>query len=1036
MNNRPDNLEYVSIRETKGFVTAMDRYDLRDDFAFRIRGFLNTERGYVGKRGYGTQQRYSLLPYKPNTGKAIVSVADNGAGLIRLEVTGHGRATGDIIIVHDMAGTGAATSNGIWTVTINGANHLDLQNSTYDAGLVYTVTNAKVRVPVSIRRGARFYDKDAGIEHEIVVAVDESNKTRIYVWDGTVWQEMTRKLNAKINGAPPAPADTTTPTVVTIDTITEEDGSAYTLPADELIGWVAYNATTATASFIVDNAALTLSVVHDVTQAAYSWVNDNDLVLFRSKVVYTDFNFLNGVNPHVRFLPIDAQKKCTVLYADNSGVGLVRKDPVQVRKHTVARSFFGSTTGGTKASGTIDGRTATHLDLVYINGFAIIRLIVAPTIDVFHNGVGAYGTLREAVFQNPDIANLVDVAAIGGDNNNVTITAKNVGTDGNAITLAISGSDPQFIISGATLTGGTNGIAGPGLVTLPIGFYLEKAYFTTKFLEVGSTASPRLGTNPAEGIVIGDGIRVTLTYSELTSALQYRHARLYVIPIYRDGQFGQPILKVFLSGSGASKYASVSIAIQVDPSRLSLDITGFQLYIAAETNGTPTQADWIDNAEDYLLKQEALMTSGFSYNNGLEYPYYTVITSGLDSEYASLEASEAVSIVAQLNHTPFAQERTPLRPLYAVQASNGQASIIVVDQDDNVLRTSNYNGDGTHEDDMYPEAALSEPDLAGARSKLKLLLLSKGELFGIGFVNGLVAALKESEVELKSLQGGGDRSLPADVHSRDSILMHDYGLSWAGARNAYLIPQGSFEIFPLFNDIKNFFDGSELIDDKSASYITDAYRSAVISGWDPTFGTIWFHVQANKDIAKGGGSEYLNLMLSMDQSTLATNFSVRVLNIGSDRQPVRYFDRAKDKTMVIGYATGILEYPILTGSRRFEDDVRSDGVTAGRGIPTSTLIHVGSVASLSNLKTVYCIIVGFTGESVNKMGLATLNFYVDDLVLFDTKKFRIDGQPEVIYIQPIGGMTRLWVEVLLPESSLDNFKELNLSELTFGVVPQ
>lgn len=1027
---RPENIQYLPVRETKGLITALDRYDLQDDFVFNVRGFLNTEKGYIGKRDKGTKQRYALIPYKPNTAKAISAVANNGSGKIRLTVNGHGRATGDIVVVHDMAGSGASLVNGIWTLTVVDPNTVDLQNSTYDGGLVYTVTNAKLRVPISLRRGIRFYDKETDVEHEVVVGVDENNKTRIYVWDGTQWQEMTRKINAKINGIPPAPGDTTSPTILTIDTITEEDGSTYVPQNDELIGWVVYNSTKGKASFVVDNTAMTISVVHNVTLATYQYADNDDLVLFRSKVVFTEFNSLNGPNPHVRFLAIDAQKKCTIFYADNSGVNLVRKSPVQVKKQ-IQREFFGSITGGTKASGTIDGRNATHTDFVYINGFAIVRIIAPPTLNGFHNGVGFYSDLAAAINNSPDISALVVGAPIAGDNNNVTVTAKVVGTDGNSITLARSGSDPQFVISGPTLTGGTNGAPGPGQISLPAGFYMEKAYFTRKFKDVGSVTGPRSGTNPAESIFVGDGIRVDITYSELTSALGYRHLRAYLIPIYRGSQYADPILKLYLSGSEATKFASATLKILVDPSALPMDITAFQLYIAAEKTGVPTQADWIDDPTEYLQKSTAQISSGFVYNNADSYCFAVEMTTGLDGEFAQLDSGGAIDILTQMGHAPTAKERTELQPLYAIMGGRSQASLIIVDQDDDVLRTSNYNGDGTHEEDSFPEVALN-----AANQKLKLLLMIQGELLGLSVINGLVAALKQNDIQLRDLDSGRDSFLPADVYSRDSILLHDYGLSWSGTRDAYLIPHGSMEIIPLLADIKNLFDGSLLIDDRSASYVTDAYRSAVISGWDPVYDAIWFHLQANKDAAKGGGSEYLNFRVSMDRATLATNISVRKLNIGSNFQPVRYFDKSNDGTMVIGYATGILQYPVLTGARRYEDDVRSDGVTAGRGIPTSALIHLGSIASLSALKTLYSMVVGFIGESVNGMGLVTVKFYVDDLVLFDTKKFRVDGKPETLYINPVGAMKRLWIEVSLPESSLTNFLDLDISELNFGFLPQ
>jgi hypothetical protein len=61
---------------------------------------------------------------------AVTGAADNGSGLIRLEVAStSGWTTGDIKVVANVGGTTEA--NGTWTITVIDGTHIDLQGSTF-----------------------------------------------------------------------------------------------------------------------------------------------------------------------------------------------------------------------------------------------------------------------------------------------------------------------------------------------------------------------------------------------------------------------------------------------------------------------------------------------------------------------------------------------------------------------------------------------------------------------------------------------------------------------------------------------------------------------------------------------------------------------------------------------------------------------------------------------------------------------------------------------------------------------------------------
>jgi hypothetical protein len=61
--------------------------------------------------------------------KAITGAADNGSGVIRLTVVGHGFANNDPVMVAGVGGT--VEANGAWKITLVDADHFDLQNSTF-----------------------------------------------------------------------------------------------------------------------------------------------------------------------------------------------------------------------------------------------------------------------------------------------------------------------------------------------------------------------------------------------------------------------------------------------------------------------------------------------------------------------------------------------------------------------------------------------------------------------------------------------------------------------------------------------------------------------------------------------------------------------------------------------------------------------------------------------------------------------------------------------------------------------------------------
>jgi hypothetical protein len=80
-----------------------------------IRDVLGVERGWLGIEDEAT--------------KTVTGAVNNGAGLIRLTVTGHGYITGDTVIVDGVGGV--PNADGDWIITVIDANTFDLRGSTF-----------------------------------------------------------------------------------------------------------------------------------------------------------------------------------------------------------------------------------------------------------------------------------------------------------------------------------------------------------------------------------------------------------------------------------------------------------------------------------------------------------------------------------------------------------------------------------------------------------------------------------------------------------------------------------------------------------------------------------------------------------------------------------------------------------------------------------------------------------------------------------------------------------------------------------------
>lgn len=1017
--------EYA-INEASDFVTRVDKKQTSPMFALRMRGLLNRKKGIVAERDFGTIHKFGSYPIRPNTHKVVSGAADNGSGLIRITTsTTHGYSTGNIIFHSEIGG--CTEANNIYKITVIDTTHYDCVGSTFTNA--YTSGGIATDTPINIYDCFILRDPDTDTEYEVVVGVDEDNKTRLYVWNGTAWIELTQKINAKINGTPSQPADTTTTQTVTIDTPTDENAAVFTLAADTLNGFVVYNTNRATASFVLDSTATTIVIPHDITIAPFSWANDDDLVFFRCTGIYDGFNYANGTEPHVSELAVDAQKKLTIFYADNSGSSLVRKDPIQIAKQDSRGLFFDETTAGVAATGTINISAAVQdTDSVAINGREFSYTSDGGGTWTTYSGVNV-GTLNDAINFDPVLSALV----VATGTTTVTVTALEAGTAGNAITLAQSGGN--IVLSGATLSGGVDAVTA-ARITLASGFYAEKAYFSTVFEEAGTIESPHAASGQ-QVVTLGDGIQIAVTFSETTNNDSYTHLRAIFTLVYRGYQESDPILRIVVSGSSLAHFPLVSCVCRLDPSIINKDITAIKMYVAANTNALATQSDWDEDFDEYLFKGQILIReTEFDYNNSSQYCYASTITNGDEDTYQDLAASAALSLLENLNHAPNL-ERTALKPLYGIKADRAQGAVQVVDQDEQTLRSSAYNGDGVHEDDNYPEVPVDND------ARLQTIPLNgSGRLMGLELKGGFIHILRDDEIELYDLFKNEPGVLYEPNVSENAIFSCNKGVLFAGPGGLRILPIGGGKpdsINPLWD---NMYDGSLLIDDASLSYITEAYREAIVGGYYSTLEEAWFAFQVNIDAEDGGGSEYLVFRYSWKER----RWSVRKFHLGDVVAPnltvatgqlkIRALKERSDGTMMIVTSRGLFKYPYAPASLRYQDGVYSDGRTSDRGIPMDLTLNIGGLSNAIPRANIVGMKIQHKGSSSDKAGFVTVRYYRNnDLSTFETKRFRIDEAPVFRQFERGGSVESQQVRISFPDDDLDNMKDFDITQIIIGYRP-
>jgi hypothetical protein len=906
-----------------------------------------------------------------------------------------------------------------------------------DFGAIHRLAAANYPAPVvagiaSIHRIHTFHDSQTGYDHEIVVLIDTTNnRVRIYVDTSTdssgTWLELTRTFIAKVNGTP-----STTTKTVNIDTLLE-NGASVTLSSSEIIGFIVFNVTRTSSAFLTANGATSLTADNYFGSDGLAWQDNDDLIFFRTAGHFKAYlgntqAFTTGLlstAPHFEFNPIPSQRKVNVYYGSAED-HIYMSNPVQIEKRD-QRVFFG-TTGGTYLV-TIPARWDMEaLGGGLIPSYVEVGSITSPII-------GATGqTSTNIIDQNSgDIVGQMLSQVI----QNGTPTDDYYGTNVYA-TFVYSDyqeSDPFYkVYSKVFVTDSTSWLALTPKIDFSklckeitaIRFYGEYATKTeveshadvlkdsdvnyklfrevrigvasaiagSTTYSVGNVNGAWLTISPQGGYHVGDVCTLVGGSGDAT-----------VIVTKVDTLFGAQITYYSLSNPGTSGYSTGSYAVTGGNG------TGLVVVVTSVVahNSTPTDNWSLVSTSPYPF-QMSYVSANFGLIDGL------AINLGNKSLEDTLQHEKSTN-------------RTIKRPRFGISTVRSENPISVIDTDDRTLAYSTIDGYGVVEDDNFAEA--------GADNTGTLL---KANLFGILPIksiinlNNQIHVFRQSLREIIDTQSGYQGSRQCDFYANRSVVSSPFGIAWAGYSGIYFIPTGDLSEFLINQGWQNLFDGTLKIDDGSVSYITDQYRSAIVSGYDPTFREFWFHCQVNKDAADGGGSEYLCFRFSPENK----RWTVRQLNIGASYSPVVAFSQRSDATMSIVYATGILKYPNRLGTYQYTDDTPSTGASTGKGIPTEFKLIVGEIADKYSQSVPVSILPDYRGSSISGAGRLQINLYANkETTPYDTQYFPVDiKEDEIRFTEERDNVSEFMIEVLIPSSDLADVANLDISTLYIGLIRQ
>jgi len=972
---RKEDLKYLTIDSIDDVITNVDAEDLPSQYALSMRGIRLGKKGMVAQRDFGTKQLYANVPTVPVTG--------------------------------------------------------------------------------SIVGGYRFYNKDNDTEYDVVITTDPTiNYARIYVNDSTLassnvgtvnnWIELTRVFTAQVNATP----STTTSTLV-VKTVKDATGATYNggvFNNNEVNYWICHNVTQSKTALILSGTGNTLATPNYMGSDGMAFAVNDYLVFFRTNWDYNNFykttgwsspaagteiNLNLGTTPHNRWLPVDAQKKVDLALGDSSNPPAMRN--LQRIQLNAAKPLFNYNQNYLLT-------LPANWDAETIGGLC-----------TYYSSKGTAGAPTIAAFAN-------EIVTIHNDTNADGIAGSNF--------LQFNYSFTQAAIAGSTLVNLRMA------VTLEFDGYQEsdpvyRSYMQCPQDNVPSVTINTVSINPAtmpkhltainfyatshnNDISAADWVDAdsdyVLYYSFPINSNQYNNLGVLTNytsagvnwSLYPTSQYCYVLTCAAIIGTGATYNVGTINPMAYTPSGAYnvgdiLVLNGGSGDASVQVTNVAT-VPGVFGVEYLSVSLINNGTSGYAttfyfttcHRGGSIIPQTSpasVVVAAINPIYATFTSTNG-TLAGELAHATD-KVRTLLKPPYLVKTARNQAAIHVVAQDDSTLRMSCYDGAGSHEDDNFPDVTVD----ANANKQI-IFLNGRGVMQGLEISRDTVYVFRNTEAEAFDLQSGVQQIFDIDFLAKDSLVKSQYGITWAGRSGIYLMPESGASIRTINPLWQNKYDGSLMTDDGITPYITDSYRSAIISGYDPFTKSVWFHYQQTVK-AGAGNTEYECARYYFESD----KWSFRKLG-GSIT--VKYFSQTTkvggsgSANMLIGYSGGILRYPNIVGSYPY-DDLETSAGGAGSGFETDLTINIRDLYSQVQNANLYCFLIECNGASITGAGNYVVEFFANqETDAFDTQYIAVDRVGEFVNIDARGDIDSLRIRISLPTSALSDFKKMDISRIVLG----
>lgn len=859
--------------------------------------------------------------------------------------------------------------------------------------------------------GTTIYNQTTRVERDVVACYDSASQMHFFVndstsaaaWDTGSWIDLTAKYTAYVKTV-----DTITITIAvdsagTVHGVKNSLGATTQLAENHFQYCMVHNTTRNNYAFI---SASTISVASTTfatitlnkNAALLSWAATDALVIYRNTAIKTCFSAANGATPRVNWAQINEQERLNAYFTDSSTPPASRNS-ITIKKKA-ATTYFGTAT------------TPCVMGARWVmeqGGGGLIPSFEEPTYETDHDYLekgwtsGGSGTIAQSF----------------------GVTVRGVGTT--FITDLQVGS---YLIR-----------VGP---IRPVIYRVEAIASDTECtvdLFGSYNASTYLYTT-AHDVEIGDGngydwLRIGVQVADQGSWDDDQHlCRFYIVAVYDEFQYSDPIYKVVVKSDFAALFPTTTFNFGVDFELMPKNITGLRIYCETTTvAANPLVSSWLDSAANHHLLYDVPFTSaptdscvwsGSASDTSQKYRYTFAPPAFTTMYIADRSAGRPLSTdLAHMVDT----NRSYITPRYAVRTQRVLNALVVVDQDDATLRVTNVNGSGSAEPDNFPDVTVDSNN-----NKLKVFLTAAGELLGLAMYDVVVYAFKNSTIEYYDFQSGAQGSMDADVVARKSIISTEDGVFWAGESAIYFLRRGTRFPQIINQPWQNFYKGDLRISEGvgATSYMTSAYREAIISGYDPVYREVWFHSQVNKD---AGGSEYLCFRYSVDTEL----WNMRELNLSGP--PVKWFSLLTNRKMSIGTTAKILSYPNIESSYPYQEEVTSGDAQSHRGIPTSHIIHCGSLYSIDSDVVADSLEIDHIGTSTGALSYE-VKFYAnkESSVMTDsagtaiTKTVPIDSKALPIGIPRRGPLSRFRIYLGLPTTALDDFSIWEINTVVLNAV--